>query len=366
MSTSTTIDKNGTSIQPFSSQNQRAALVEAAAQREIAQVQAAMIIAQRFPRDRVKARDAIMNACTDIELAKVATYEYARGGTRITGASIRLAEVIAQFWGNLDVGWSEVEQRPGESIAEAWCWDLESNSRQRRTFYVKHVRDTREGRKVIEDSRDIYEHVANNAARRLRACILAMVPRNVVDSAINQCDVTLETTTKVTPELLKEIEAKFGQYNVTKEQIEKFIQRRIQAIAPAQVVRLNGIYNSIRDGMSKPADWFAQAEGPAAEAPQDGEGPKSRTAEVADTLGTTVGSTPAVDKSAPERTMSDDETRIKARDLRAQIAKVWKGVDNHLYASIIKRETKKGNLVDLTLDELQDFLDRSAFLRDEV
>jgi len=43
---------------------------------------------------------------------------------------------------------------------------------------------------------------------------------------------------------------------VTKEHIEKRIQRRIDAIRPAQVVDLRRIYASLNDEMSSPADWF--------------------------------------------------------------------------------------------------------------
>jgi len=43
---------------------------------------------------------------------------------------------------------------------------------------------------------------------------------------------------------------------VTKAQIEKRIHRRIDAIHPAQVVMLRGVYRSLKDGMSKAADWF--------------------------------------------------------------------------------------------------------------
>jgi hypothetical protein len=45
-------------------------------------------------------------------------------------------------------------------------------------------------------------------------------------------------------------------FSMTKEQIEARIQRRIDAIQPAQVVSLKKIYASLRDGMSAAADWF--------------------------------------------------------------------------------------------------------------
>jgi hypothetical protein len=38
--------------------------------------------------------------------------------------------------------------------------------------------------------------------------------------------------------------------------LEQRIQRKLESIMPAQIIGLRKIYNSIKDGMSKPADWF--------------------------------------------------------------------------------------------------------------
>ena len=48
----------------------------------------------------------------------------------------------------------------------------------------------------------------------------------------------------------------YQSYEPLKEAIEKKIQCRMDSILPAQVVSLGRIYNSLRDGMSKPQEWF--------------------------------------------------------------------------------------------------------------
>jgi len=146
---------------------QSLATVQVESDRAQAEVQAAMILARRFPRDPVLALDRILNACTRPALAEGALYCYARGGTDITGPSIRLAEVLAQNWGNLQFGVRELEQRDGESTVEAFAWDIETNVRQVKIFQVKHERHTKQGAKRLTDPRDIYETVANQGARRL-------------------------------------------------------------------------------------------------------------------------------------------------------------------------------------------------------
>ena len=55
------------------------------------------------------------------DLAESAVYEYPRGGERVTGPSIRLAETVARYWGNLDYGITELDQRQGESTVMAYC-----------------------------------------------------------------------------------------------------------------------------------------------------------------------------------------------------------------------------------------------------
>jgi len=111
----------------------------------------------------------------------------------------------------------------------------------------------------LKDERDIYELIANNAQRRVRACILAIIPGDVVEAAVNQCEVTLNSKADVTPDGIKKMIGSFQEkFGVTKQQIEKFIQRRADTMQPAQAVRLRKIYTSLKDNMSSPSDWFEE------------------------------------------------------------------------------------------------------------
>ena len=98
--------------------------------------------------------------------------------------------------------------------------------------------------------------VANQGARRVRACILGIIPGDVVESAVKQCETTLKSRAEVTPQRIQGLMEKFSEFGVTKAQLEKRIQRHIDAITPAQLINLGKIYNSLKDGMSSPADWF--------------------------------------------------------------------------------------------------------------
>ena len=178
---------------------QRTALVESTSSREIAEIQSQMAIAKRFPRDERASLDKIINACQRKSLAEKACYQYAKGGTDVSGPSIRLAETIALCWGNLNFGVRELDQRDGESTVEAFCLDLETNVKCNKVFQVRHVRHTKSKDYALSDPREIYELVANQGARRVRACILGVIPGDVVDAAVEQCDETLKTSANVTP-----------------------------------------------------------------------------------------------------------------------------------------------------------------------
>lgn len=239
--------------------------------REMAETQSKYMMAQHFPRNVVANMDKILNAFTRPSLAEKAQYQFARGGTDICGPSIRAAEAIAQQWGNLEFGFRELSRGISPdgvpfSDVESFCTDLENRTRRPIQFLVRHWRDTKKGGYKLTDERDIYELMANQAQRRTRACILALIPSDVVDAAMDQAAVTLRTTADTSPEAMQKMIAAFEVFGVSKEMIEKRIQRRLDTIQPAQVVSLRRIYTSLNDDMSRPADWFEVEDTPKAPA----------------------------------------------------------------------------------------------------
>lgn len=226
--------------------------------RQAQEVQAAMVIAKRFPRDEVTSYNRILMACQRKPLAERAEYEYKRGNTKVTGPSIRLAETIARNWGNIDFGIIELEQKNGESQAMAYAWDLETNTRQTKIFTVPHIRETKKGNVALTTPRDIYELVANYGARRMRACILGVIPADVVDAAVAQCRKTLiDGETKPIIDLIREMASIFKkEFGVPMEAIEKYIGCKSEAFSMNDLIRLRRVYSSIHDGMSKREDYF--------------------------------------------------------------------------------------------------------------
>ena len=228
--------------------------------RAIAETQAAMVVARMNPRDEKIAFDRIINACARISLAERAVYSYPRGGQEITGPSIRLAEAVAQNWGNLQWGLRELSRDRDQSTVQAFAWDLETNTKREITFTVALKRDTKRGSYALTDNRDIYELVANQGARRMRACLLSLIPGDVIDSAIRQCQFTLECEINKTPDVLKRTLDAFAPFGVTKAMIEKRFGRHFESLGAGQIVLLRNIYASLRDGFGVVADYFEPEE----------------------------------------------------------------------------------------------------------
>lgn len=229
--------------------------------RELAEMQVTYLMAQQFPRDQVKAMDRILNAFTRTTLAEKSQYQFSRGGTDIRGPSIRAMEAIAAEWCNVDSAWRERSRGVGPnsvpfSEVEAVAVDLQSRTRKRIAFIVPHWRDTKKGGYILKDERDIYELCANQAQRRVRACLEAVIPGDVVDAAMAQADATLKSKADTSAEAMAKMVEAFAHFGVTKEHIEKRIQRRLDAITAAQVVSLKRIYASLRDEMSEASEWF--------------------------------------------------------------------------------------------------------------
>ena len=251
-----------TAIEP-----RKAGAVSVEESRAMAEVKAQVFMARQFPRDVVKATDRILLECDRLKLAEKAIYSFPRGTSTVAGPSIRLAEAIKRAWGNMMSGLVEVERNEKESAMLAYAWDLETNTMRRVEFKVPHTRDTKQGKKTLTDDRDVYEMTANQGARRERACILGLIPGDVVEAAVKRCEKTLVAKVGDLATVIPKMVTKFAAIGVSKAMIEKRIGHRIEATQPAEVVQLGNIFTSIEDGMAVVKDFF-EPEGEA-KAPED-------------------------------------------------------------------------------------------------
>lgn len=219
--------------------------------RAVAEVQAAVVVAQQCPRNVQTAQAAMRESCLQTGLAERAFYRYARGPNTITGPSVHLARELARCWGNIQYGIGELRRNDAGAYSEmqAWAWDVQTNTRSASIFVVPHKRDTRDGVKVLTDMRDVYENNANAGARRLRECIFAILPPWFVEDAKERCSATLrDGGGKPLAQRIADAIKLFEGMGVTLDQLEQKLGRKSDRWTEHDVAQLAVTYRSLQRG----------------------------------------------------------------------------------------------------------------------
>lgn len=248
----------------------------------LSEIKGKMFLARTFPRDPDAALANVLRECRRPQLAAAAMYEFPRGDSVVRGPSIRLVEVLARHWGNIDSGVQEIEAGADQTTIKCYAWDLETNVSDEKTFTVPHVRSTKRGTYRLTDERDVYEAVANKGARRKRACLLAVMPGWYVDEAMAACDATLKASVteggKTLEDVIRDVVAAFGGFGITPEQIAEKIGRPVDLLNQNDIVKLRRLFLAIKDGFVKPGDAFGTS------APETQGLPSNEEAEALDDL----------------------------------------------------------------------------------
>lgn len=231
--------------------------------RAVAEVQAAVLVAQHNPRSVPAAVERMREACAQPALAAKAFFRYRRGTSQVSGVSIHLARELARVWGNMQYGLHELrrDDDAAESEMQAFAWDLESNTRNASTFVNPHARDTSErGRVTLTDLRDIYENNANQGARRVREAILAVLPSWFVEEAKSLCLKTIEHGGgKPLAQRVADAVQWFEEAGVRSTQLEDKLGRPRARWEAVDVAQLDVIARSLRVGETTIGEEFPAA-----------------------------------------------------------------------------------------------------------
>jgi len=219
--------------------------------RAVAEVQAAVLVAQNRPRDEQAALAQMRESCKMRQLADRAFFRYSRGGSAISGPSVYLARELARIWGNISHGVSELsrDDEHGQSELQAVAWDLEKNTRVATIFIVPHKRDKKNGPERLVDMRDIYENNANAGARRLRECIFGVLPPWLVEEAKDLCMKTItDGGGKPLPQRIADALGLYSEIGVTEDDLTRKLGRSSSRWSAHDVAQLGVIYQSIHRG----------------------------------------------------------------------------------------------------------------------
>lgn len=229
--------------------------------RAVAQVQAAMLVAQQCPRSVPSALAEMRESCRIARLAEKAFFRFNRGDGMVTGPSVHLARELARCWGNIEYGLIEMRRDDDgahQSEMQAFAWDLERNTRNASTFIVPHVRWTKKtGAKALDDPRDIYENNANNGARRVREAVFAVLPRWFTDEAQDICMETLKNGGgKPLAQRIADAVSWFEGAGVSLDQMERRLGAASGKWTPVDLAQLTVIRGSLQRGEIRVEDEF--------------------------------------------------------------------------------------------------------------
>jgi hypothetical protein len=246
--------------------------------RAVAEVAAAVRVAQDNPRSESAARATMLETCGRLAVANRAFYEVPNRGA---GPSIHLARELARIWGNVDYGVRELsrDDDAGTSEMQVWAWDQQTNSRSTRSFIAPHARMKKGQRERLTDIGDIYLSNQNVGARAVRECIFGVLPGWFVAEAETRCKETIKSGDgRPLEDRIVDALHKFDELYVTVSQIEARLDVKREKWTANTLAQLVRIYSSITiDGIpaaeyfpEKPIDLSALPSGDPA-APKEGE-----------------------------------------------------------------------------------------------
>lgn len=242
--------------------NQTTAVEQA---RAIAEVQAAVTVAQQIPRDMDRALNEMRDSCGRMAVATRAFYSVPNRGS---GPSVHLARELARIWGNIDYGVRELRRDDvaGESEIQAFAWDQQTNVRSSRTFVVPHARMKGKDRQKLTDLGDIYLSNQNIGARAVRECVFTVLPTWLVEEAEDRCRATLEGGEGKSLETrVADMVKAFDGIGVTLVQLEEKIGRKRGSWTAADVAQMGVTYRSIQSSDTTRDEEFPQVRVTAAE-----------------------------------------------------------------------------------------------------
>lgn len=227
--------------------------------RAMAEVQAAVVIAQQCPRNQQAALASMRDSCRQMRLAERAFYRFNRGGQQISGPTVHLARELARVWGNVTYGISELsrDDARGQSEMQAWAWDLQTNTRSAQIFIVPHMRDKKGGPEKLTELRSIYEENANQGSRRLRQAIWSILPPWLVEEAEELCAKTLKDGGGVPlPQRISKAIDMLAGRGVSEDRIEARLGRPSSKWTEHDVAELGVIFKSLDRGEIRVEDEF--------------------------------------------------------------------------------------------------------------
>ena len=234
--------------------------VAAQATAVLQEIQGAMILAKKFPRDYKSCWQKFNLACKRKALATKAEYKFPRGKGQVKGATVVIARVGAQCWGNIRWGFVITRDDEGARSIIGWAWDIEENNKVEEPATFKKLIYRKDKGWIKPDERELRELTNRHAAICIRNSLLQILPRDYIDDAIESCRETLAKGIDDPRAAGKEIISAFGDLGVTVEMLNNYLGH--DQWVKDDIVDLQAVLNAIQDGQAKANEFFGLSSKP--------------------------------------------------------------------------------------------------------
>lgn len=251
------------------------------------EVEAQLAAAHQWPRSITKfLKDAKTMATITLEVAQSCMYSLPRkenGRTKmITGPSVRLAEICASSYGNLQIGARVIDEEDREVVAQGAAWDMERNLRC--TIETRRRITNREGRRFSDDMVVTTGNAAASIA--LRNAVFRVIPRAYVDVVLDEARRVAVGDAKTLDSKRAQIIDRLGKIGVPADRVLSRLELKgVDDIGLEHLEILIGLGTAIKDGATTIEEAFP-VDSPAPAAPeQDGKRIKLGSKPASDTNG---------------------------------------------------------------------------------
>ena len=250
----------------------------AAAEAVKARIQSAYIMAMQKPRNEMQSRSRILEACKRPEFASRVEYAKPVGGKKMTGPSIRFAELAVREWGNVITETQLVYEDDNVRRVKVTVIDLETNATFGKEIQIKKTVERKDGkgREIVGERMNTYnekvfivlatdEELHTKEAALISKVIrnegLRLIPQDIIDEGIEVARKTLHNRDAQDPKAaLKKVVDAFGNIGISPKQLEVYLGHALDIISPAEIHDLRGVYQAVSSGEASWAEYVTKPE----------------------------------------------------------------------------------------------------------
>lgn len=237
------------------------------------EIQSAMVVAQKCPRNEDASRQNLLTCAKRRKFADECTYEYPRGKKQlpsgewvqnyVTGPSVKMAREFARIWGHMRSGIRIVADDDDTRSIVGWAWDLQSNTYEESPDTFKKLIQRKVGNEtkwVTPDERDLRELTNRRGAICVRNCVLHLMPSWLTDEVIEEASKTMQQEDSRDPEAAKrQVIDAFAGLHIPVDELKDFIGHDLGSCSPAELQKLRGVYKSISTGEMAWVDFYQKS-----------------------------------------------------------------------------------------------------------